>query len=132
MINWKKYVNIHIEPQRPLRFKHKCIEVITIVSKKIKYPLPLKISHCITKRFNTIKQHDIEYRNLHTPNIHQIEKMILHSEQSLPKTHKLPRAKQSFLGKVTLISQAISFLIKRNHLFLKYLLTDDILIESYL
>jgi len=93
MINWKKYVNIHIEPQWPLKFKHKCTKVITTISKKIKYSSSLKISRSITKRFNATKYYGTEYRNLPTPNTHQKGKIILHSEQSLPKTHKLPRAK---------------------------------------
>ena len=71
MINRKKYVNIHIELQWPLRFEHKCTKIITTVSKKIKYPPLLEISHNITKRFNTTKYYDREYRNLPTSKIHQ-------------------------------------------------------------
>ena len=98
MRNWKKYINIHIEPQWPLRFKHKCTEIITTVSKKIKYPSSLEMLYGITKRFNTTKYHNTEYRNIPTPKIHQKGKTILHSKQLLPKTHKLPRAK-SYLRK---------------------------------
>ena len=90
MINWKECAIIHIKPWWPLRCKHRCTKFITTVSKKIKYPLPLKILHSITKRFNIPKYHDIEYRNLPTPNIHKKGRTILHLEQPLPKTHKLP------------------------------------------
>ena len=87
---------MHIKPQWPLRFKHRCTKVITIVSKKIKYPLPLKILHSITKRNITTKYHNTEYRNLPTPNIHEKGKTILHSDQLLPKNIKDSHLKSIF------------------------------------
>ena len=57
---------MHNDPLLPLRYKHRCTEVITSINKKIKYPPPLKILHSIAKRFNTTKYHDTEYKNLPT------------------------------------------------------------------
>ena len=48
----------HNDPLWPLRYKYSCTEVIIAINKKIKYPLPLKILHSITKSFNTTKYHN--------------------------------------------------------------------------
>ena len=121
---------MHIKPQWPLRFKHRCTKVITIVSKKIKYPLPLKILHSITKRNITTKYHNTEYRNLPTPNIHEKGKTILHSDQLLPKTHKLPRVKlYPQKGHSRLPRNLIPF--RTNHLSLRYFFPANTLVEHH-
>jgi len=49
---WKELeeiINIHIESQWPLRFKHKCIGIITII-KRNKYSLPPSKHHTISPK----------------------------------------------------------------------------------
>jgi len=58
MINRKKYVIIHTKPQWPLRYKHRCTEVISTISKKDKMSTTYQNITSITKRINTIKYHD--------------------------------------------------------------------------